>query len=129
MTLYALVSPTNEISRYASDSEVNPQVGTKPGWRWLTVVDTSPSFDPALQVRTGPAFAFTSTTVERTWTVRDKTAGELAADADTRKEQQLDAFDALALKALFNHENRVRALESKAPITAAQFRAALKAML
>ena len=35
----------------------------------------------------------------------------------------------LVAKVLFNHENRVRVLEGKQPITANQFRAALKAML
>jgi hypothetical protein len=35
----------------------------------------------------------------------------------------------LVAKVLFNHENRIRAAESKASITAAQFANALKAML
>ncbi len=35
----------------------------------------------------------------------------------------------LVAKVLFNHENRIRALESKPTITAAQFANALKAML
>lgn len=33
------------------------------------------------------------------------------------------------LKILFNHENRIRALESRPPITTAQFRAAVKSLL
>ena len=32
-------------------------------------------------------------------------------------------------KVLFNHENRIRALEAKAPLTAAQARAAIKALM
>lgn len=54
-----------------------------------------------------------------------KTAEELNAEKDAA----IDRFDVLAFKVLFDHENRTRALESKAPITQAQFRAALKARL
>lgn len=41
----------------------------------------------------------------------------------------VDAWDIISFKIAFNHENRIRALEGKAPITAAQFRAAVKAAL
>jgi hypothetical protein len=63
--------------------------------------------------------------VTRVWTVRSKTAQEIDAD----KDGAINAMDMLAFKVLFGHENRVRVLESKAAITAAQFKAALKAML
>ena len=46
------------------------------------------------------------------------TADELAASA-------VDRVDRLQFDVLFNHENRMRALEAKAPITPAQFRDAL----
>lgn len=49
--------------------------------------------------------------------------------ADAPKEAAMEGLDRLALKVMFNHENRIRALEGKSAITAAQFRAALKAML
>ena len=39
------------------------------------------------------------------------------------------SIDRAELKTLFNHENRIRALEAKAPITQAQFVAALKATM
>lgn len=59
------------------------------------------------------------------------------AEVDALTTQQLDdaqqekslTLDLLIGKVLFNHENRIRALENKAPITAAQFRTALKALL
>jgi hypothetical protein len=41
----------------------------------------------------------------------------------------VDAWDIISFKIAFNHENRIRALEGKAPITATQFRAAVKAAL
>jgi hypothetical protein len=40
-----------------------------------------------------------------------------------------DAIDALVLKVLFNHENRIRTLEGKAAISAAQFKTALVSVL
>ncbi|MFB6449060.1 hypothetical protein [Bradyrhizobium tunisiense] len=41
----------------------------------------------------------------------------------------LDSWDVISLKIAFNHENRIRALESKAAITVAQFKIAVRAML
>lgn len=41
----------------------------------------------------------------------------------------LDTWDIISLKAIFNHENRIRALEGKAAITQTQFRNAIKALL
>lgn len=52
-----------------------------------------------------------------------------AVESDSAKTLQVSALNMVELKALFNHENRIRALESKAPITAAQFVTALKALL
>lgn len=51
------------------------------------------------------------------------------AAQDVLKESSVDAVDMVLLRVAFNHENRIRALESKQPVTAAQFRTALKALL
>ncbi|MBR1145081.1 hypothetical protein JQ567_17470 [Bradyrhizobium sp. AUGA SZCCT0431] len=40
-----------------------------------------------------------------------------------------DRMDAVQFKIAFNHENRVRVLEGKAQLTAAQFKTALNAIL
>jgi hypothetical protein len=49
---------------------------------------------------------------------------------DGYKGKQASKFTLLiAAKVAFNQENRIRALEGKAPVTAAQFAGALKAML
>lgn len=40
-----------------------------------------------------------------------------------------DALDLSLLKISFNHENRIRALESKAPLTLVQFKTALRTLL
>jgi hypothetical protein len=123
MTEYALVGPQDVIK--TTSSNVDPTVSTRAGWRWLPVEVTNPSYDPAIQVSEGPVITVLSDKVTRVWTVRAKTAAELDAD----KDGTVNALDMLAFKVLFNHENRVRALESKAAITAAQFKTALKAML
>ena len=120
MTEYALVGPADEIKTFSSS--VDPNVQTKPGWRWLPVerstVGAGPVADPAVTT----VLADRVTVVI---TLRDKTASEI----DAEKEGRLDAYDVLTFKVLFDHENRVRALEGKAAISAAQFRAALKARL
>lgn len=123
MTEYALVDPNNAVNRTATN--VDPTVQTRSGWRWLPVEVTNPSFDPTTQVSEGPVITVLADKVTRVWTVRAKTAAELDADKDA----VLTAYDMLSFKVLFNHENRVRTLEGKAAITAAQFKAALKALL
>lgn len=47
-------------------------------------------------------------------------AGAIIAD------DAIDAMDQLMLKVLFNHENRIRVLEAKPPLTVNQFKAALR---
>jgi hypothetical protein len=86
---------------------------------------TDPAFDPATQVRSGPVDTVGKDSVSRAWTVRAMTADEL----DAVKGVQVDAIDLVVGKVLLNHENRIRALEGKQAATAAQFRAALKALL
>lgn len=41
----------------------------------------------------------------------------------------LSRVDVVLITVAFNHENRIRALESKAPVTLAQFKSAVKALL
>jgi hypothetical protein len=57
---------------------------------------------------------------------RDETAEEIAARDEAAFQKELARG---ILKALFNHENRIRALEGKAAITIDQFRTAIKAIL
>lgn len=52
-----------------------------------------------------------------------------AAGTSARKDLQIAKVDMVALTALFNHENRIRALESKTPLTVPQFRAAIKLLI
>lgn len=122
MTTYALVSPENIVARFATD--IDPSTGTKPGWRWLPVEDTVPVAD-ASQVLEGPIITIDEKRVTRVWSVRDKTAEEIAAEKDQRIER---SEPAIVLAVLLDHENRVRALEGKAAVTLAQFKRALRSV-
>ncbi len=109
------------------DFAEKPVLANKPQLKFYQVETIKPDFNSATQVRTGPVVEGDHAAEVRryVWTVRDKTAEEL----DAEKEATINQFDVLAFKVLFDHENRTRAIESKAPITQAQFRAALKARL
>lgn len=121
---YALVNPQGDVDRF--DSSVDPSVQTRAGWRWLPAPPAErPAFDPATQVLEGPVLMVAETAVTESYSVRAKTAGEL----DANREAALDRLDLALFKIAFNHENRLRALEGKAAITALQFRTAIKALL
>lgn len=55
-------------------------------------------------------------------------AGNSAAQ-DQYKALLVNRLDQVAMRIAFNHENRIRALEGKQAVTAAQFIAAIKALL
>lgn len=61
--------------------------------------------------------------------LRFSTQAEIDTAANAAKDIKLDAIDVLQLAISFDMENRVRVLEAKPTITAAQYRAALKARL
>ena len=102
---YALVRPDNTVDRKASN--IDPNTGTKPGWRWLPVHLVNPSFDPATQVKQGPVDAVEASRVVETYTVREKTAAELDADKDAR----VSAADRIIGAALWDAINEIRALK------------------
>ncbi len=123
MTIYALISPQGTIDRRASN--IDPSVQTKTGWKWLPLETVNPDYDPATQVKEGPAVTVEAKRVLETYTVRSKTAPELDSDKTAR----VDRVDAASLAVVFNHENRIRALEGKAAVTLAQFKTAVKALV
>ena len=126
MTMYALVDPSNQINRVLSDAMVDPTVPTKLNWRWLPIQPVGDvAYDPATQTKDGPVYSVLSDRITATYAIRNKTPAELDAERDF----QVTTVSLVMLRALFNHENRIRALESKQPITVEQFRTALKALL
>jgi hypothetical protein len=123
-TVFALIRPDNSI--YRRDANVDPTVQTRPGWRWLPIEVTDPgAYDPATQVKEGPFTTVEAARVTDIYSVRAKTAAELSAD----KDNQVNTISNVLLQIAFNHENRIRALAGQATVTAAQFKAAIKALL
>jgi len=51
------------------------------------------------------------------------------ATSDAEKTRVINAVDRVVFQIAFNHENRIRALESKTPVTASQFITGVKALL
>ncbi len=49
--------------------------------------------------------------------------------SDEANDGRISQLDIVSFKVLFNHENRIRVLESKQPITVAQFKAGIRALL
>jgi hypothetical protein len=128
MARYALIRPDNTIKDFAHDGRggIDPSVRTKPGYRWVPAPEAQrPAYDPETQVIEGPVRTVGASEVTETYSVRAKTAAELDADKDAK----ISIMDRAQLRVLFNHENRIRALEGKQAITQAQFVAAVKALL
>ena len=99
------------------------------GWCPSEVVGFEP-FDEATQVRTGPVIEIMATKVIQRWTVRDLSTTELEERDDAKKEIALTPVTRPALLgALLDHENRLRALESKSPVTGAQLLDIIKRVL
>lgn len=133
MALFAVIKPDNSILDFRDN--LDPKAGTKPGYKILPVVDINPVSDSSAQVKSGPVVTVKATEVTRVWTIRNLTAQELLdRDESIRAHSmaQLDENFAL-IKALgsvvFDLVNDVRVLKGQGTITAAQFRAAVKAKL
>jgi len=81
MTTYALVGPGDVIDRRVSN--IDPNVQTKPGWRWLPSPSTArPSFNAATEIVEGPAYTVNENDVTEVWTTRDLTAQEISDAKD-----------------------------------------------
>lgn len=123
---FALVDPQNNVNRVQSSSVIDPTVETKTGWRWLPVETVGGgSYDAETQVLEGPIYDVQASKVVETFTIRAKTQVELDADEDAKANSLNDVI----FRVLFNHENRIRSIAGQPSVTAAQFRAAIKALL
>lgn len=113
-------------------------------WYWYVGGDTTRAFSSAIgdYVPSSDATfqAWLSDGSSPTRIISESGLGEVLANASVRPVNTgiLDNYRTsqaskltmeLVAKVLFNHENRIRVLESKPTITAAQFANALKAML
>ncbi len=67
----------------------------------------------------------------RARTIRDKTAGELGAEDQTRVDNlaSVSGIDRAQFLIAFSHENRIRTLEGAPPVTKALFKTAVKGLI
>jgi hypothetical protein len=124
MTEYAIVDDGQIVGFKQLDTPPEVLKG-KPYRKVLPVEVTDPAVDGATQIKEGPVVTVLADKVTRVWSVRSKTAQEL----DDEKTTQATGYNGIAFKIALNHENRLRTLEGKAAVTAAQFRTAIKALL
>lgn len=125
-TQHALIYPRDQktvVERRLIDPAEIPEQ-KKSWWRPVVAIGND-DYDKATHVKTGPVTTIEESRVVDTWTIRPKTAEEIDAEKDFR----ISGIDKLQFAIHFDAENRLRALEGKQPITAAQYRNALKARL
>lgn len=89
----------------------------------------TPAYDAATQILIGPTVTVEPTQVTESYTVRDKTAQELAQETDERRENILSGIGEVVLRRLCDHESRIRVLEGKTAVTWEQCRQAIKSAL
>lgn len=96
------------------------------GRTWLPLEYASTP-DPATQVITGSSVQVLPDRVRISYTVEPRSAGEI----DVEKSRAVDGVDIAVIRALCNHENRIRALQTPpaGALSFAQCKAAFKTLL
>lgn len=129
-TLNALIYPSAPnviVERRMIDVATIP--AHKASWWKPIVVEGDTPFDQSTHKKTGPVTTIEASRVVDTYTVVALTAQEISDAKDVAVNSLNGTLYAALAKAMLNHENRIRALESKTPITMAQFKAGIKALL
>lgn len=130
-TLHALIypsAPTVIAERRMIDLLVDAPPNKRPLWRPVVVVGDD-AFDAATQKKTGPVTTIEENQVVDTYSIVSLSAQEISDAKDAAVNGLNGTLYAAQAKVLLNHENRIRALEAKAPITMAQFKNGVKALL
>jgi len=130
MARFALINTSNSALIELRDYATQPADPVGKPRKWLPCpAMAQPIFDPAAEKLTGPTYTVGSSSVTEVWATASLTTQEIS-DAKDNAILSLNGtvFAALA-KTLLNHENRIRALESKGAITMTQFKTGVKALL
>lgn len=107
---YARIDTTTNTIVEFREFDTRPEDLPHKNTRWLPAARVpAPEFNPATEVREGPFYTIEADAVIESWSVRAKTAGELADDIDA-KIARVDEATRLAITAL---ESRVAALEGR----------------
>ena len=129
-TLNALIYPQNPgviAERRMIDVATIP--ANKASWWRPVVVVGDDAFDPLTHKKTGPVTTIEANQVVDTYSVVALTAQEISDSKDQAVNSINGANYAPVFRALFNLNNRVRVLEGQSTLTAAQFKAAIKALI
>lgn len=114
--MWGLVSPENEVTR--EEQNIDPNASTKPGWRWLSITELpSPIYDPKLQTLEGTNYNILESSIEKYWSVRDKTSEEIESD----KQSKLGNISQIIIELLFEQENKIRQLQQQSLLTKDEF--------
>jgi hypothetical protein len=110
-----------ELRDFAIQPDPNPLKGLD--WRPCPVVPR-PVYDPATHVCTGPTYTIQADQVVEGWTVRAKTAEEIAAATEVAKEAAAREAEAIKqlFQAAFRINNDVRTLKGQNTWTRQEFR-------
>lgn len=118
--MFAFISPENEVLRI--EDNIDPGVATKPGFRWLPVIDVPrPSYNPDLQIAKQITI-LNESDVTRDWTIRDKTPEEIEGD----KINKINTIDPVIFKIFYYTQNQIREVNSLAPLTEQEYKDLLK---
>ena len=102
MAKYILLDNSDDTILEEADSSRFLKTGKPPtlkpekGMRWLELVEINPDKGEG-QSKEGPVIDITSTTYTRTWTVRDRTAAEIADDKTQQASSKFDIHKSLLL--------------------------------
>lgn len=120
MILYGLVNPDNQITQITAYAD--PTVSTKPGWRWLLVVeDPAPSYDAALQYLN--RFQEVEETRIHCWyEVQNKTEEQIQQE----KTNIVENMDSFIFRILHDQENRFRSSLSQPQLTETEYKEFLR---
>lgn len=123
---YIVRDHTGTAIGHVNKNLANPLLAPKGLKNWYTpatVID--PAFNPKTQVRTGPVYDVNARTIS--WTVRNKTAEELATEkAQAAESALLDPSREALVDLILEVEKRLAALEGKTAPTRDQVRAKVK---
>lgn len=120
--LHALIGPDNNILRI--EPNIDPNVQTKTGYRWLPVNDIPrPEYNAETHIAK-QTVTVNENEVTKDWFVREKTPEEIDGD----KIQKINTIDPIVFAILHSMENKVRLLQNENTVTVDEYKNILKGL-
>jgi hypothetical protein len=118
---YALVGPDDVINR--EETNIDPTVPTKAGWRWLPVeTDPPQTYNTKTQAAEGPYHRVESSRVVKYWVIREKNEHE----QNNELLQKVNSIDPTVFAVLFDF---YKSITNNSSVTNEEFKAYIKALL